>query len=579
MDHELINSAQDLYDTVEQLAWSYNSIVLTGICEKRMDEFRDIVAKKPLRCAIITDHTYNLIKNYLEENWLNNKVSVEQCISCVLRVSLDNFFAGFVKDEWNVKALDQFRLRNDPNNHDMIADHILVEELAGHYFDAKLNIRDSSQFVRNYRLYSTEKIAPDERDYSKHSNNDNSVYLHERYRGMIESQPKINITNLRDLDRILSCFALTNIQNKIKDDPEVADYLTLRHNYSAIVTNGTAVLGLGNIGGVSGMPVMEGKCVLFREFGGVNMIPICCELTDEDEVIMFVRRICPIFTSINLEDFKAPQCFKIEQDLAKICRPAIFHDDQHGTAIICVAALNNAAKVVKKEVKDIKIVINGCGAAGVSICRLLLKNGCKEIIMCDTKGAIYEGRPNNMNPVKDGIAKITNSDKKQGDLTEIIKDADLFIGVSVGGIVSQDMVKSMARDPIIMALANPVPEIWPQEAYEAGAKIVCTGRSDFANQVNNSLAFPGIFRAIREIRIESINDDMKLAAAHGISLMIDDDKITFDMVIPKALDFDVPRTVARIVREEAIKAGLVRPTPKAFADKKFRKDSIMELKG
>lgn len=306
LDHKLTDSAETLYETLLQLSWSYNAIVLLRVSEDRMLELRSILKERPLRSLIITDDDYTTTKEFLEKNWMLNKVSVEQVISCLIRVRLDNMDTGFTDLTQLLAALDSFRKLNDPNNHDMIADNILVSELASIYYDSEKNIRDSVDFVKNFRLYNTEKLSPDEHDYTRSTINENSIYLHERFRGMMEIKSNINITNLRDLDKILCPKQIERISAKIAEDPELADYLTIRRNYSAIITNGTAILGFGDIGGLAGMPVMEGKCVLFGEFGKVNMMPICTEEKDTAKFIAFVQRIAPIFTSINLEDIKAP---------------------------------------------------------------------------------------------------------------------------------------------------------------------------------------------------------------------------------------------------------------------------------
>ena len=325
-----------------------------------------------------------------------------------------------------------------------------------------------------------------------------------------------------------------------------------------VVTDGSAVLGLGDIGPEAGMPVMEGKCVLFKAFGDVDAFPLCIKSKDVDEIVNTIYMISGSFGGVNLEDISAPRCFEIERKLKEKCDIPIFHDDQHGTAVITLAGLNNAMKLVKKEKSQVKIVMNGAGAAAISIAKLLLKAGYKNITLCDRHGAIYEGREDGMNPVKDEMSKITNLEKKAGSLAETLEGADVFIGVSAPKMVTKEMVESMAKDAVIFACANPVPEIYPDEAKEGGAKVVATGRSDFPNQINNVLAFPGIFRGAFDVRAKDINDEMKIAAANALAGLITDDELNPDYIIPKAFDKRVGPAVAKAVAEAARKTGVAR---------------------
>ncbi|MFQ5474669.1 MAG: NADP-dependent malic enzyme, partial [Candidatus Nanoarchaeia archaeon] len=334
---------------------------------------------------------------------------------------------------------------------------------------------------------------------------------------------------------------------RIAADPEEIYKYTWKSNNVAVVSDGSAVLGLGNIGGAAGLPVMEGKAIIFKEFADIDAIPIVLESQDIDRTVETVKNIAPTFGGINLEDFKAPQCFEIERRLQDLGIP-VMHDDQHGTAVVVLAGLINALKVTGRKKEDVKIVMNGAGAAGVAITKILFKYGFKTIVMCDSKGAIYKGR-DNLNTIKEELAKITNTEKIQGGLTDIIKGADIFIGVSKKGLLSGDMVRSMNPDPIIFAMANPDPEILPDEAKEAGAKIVATGRSDFPNQVNNALAFPGIFRGALDCRAKRINDEMKVAAAEAIASLISNP--TPDEIIPDALNKDVVPAVAEAVKRSS----------------------------
>ena len=344
---------------------------------------------------------------------------------------------------------------------------------------------------------------------------------------------------------------------EIQKNPEKSYELTRRWNTVAVVTDGTAVLGLGDIGPEAGMPVMEGKCVLFKAFGDVDAFPLCVRTHDVDEIVRTVSLLVGSFGGINLEDIAAPRCFEIEKKLKECCDIPIFHDDQHGTAVITLAGLMNALKVVGKKIEDVKIVTSGAGAAGIAIIKLLMAMGLKNVIMTDRKGAIYEGREG-LNPVKEEMAKITNFGREAGTLADVIKGADVFIGVSAPGTLTQDMVRTMAKDPIIFACANPTPEIFPDEAKEAGAAVVSTGRSDFPNQINNVLAFPGIFRGALDVRASDINDEMKVAASYALANLVSDEELSADYIIPKAFDPRVGPTVAAAVAEAARATGVAR---------------------
>ncbi len=391
----------------------------------------------------------------------------------------------------------------------------------------------------------------------KENVNNASLQLHQESQGKIEIMSKVPLRTQRDLTLAYSpgvaapCLA-------IKDEPEkIYDY-TSKSNLVAVVTNGTAVLGLGSIGAGAGLPVMEGKAILFKGFAGVDSVPIALDSKDPQEIIRAVEMMAPTFGGINLEDIKAPECFVIENELKKRLDIPVFHDDQHGTAIVVASALINALRVVKKDMGAIRVVVNGAGAAGQAITRLLVSLGVQDILLCDTKGAIYEGRPEGMNPFKDDIAKITNRQMHKGSLAEVLKGADVFVGVSVAGCVTEDMVRSMADDPIIMAMANPTPEIMPELAHKAGARIVCTGRSDYPNQVNNLLAFPGIFRGALDVRAKEINEEMKLAAAHAIAGLISEKELAPDHVITSPFDPRVAPAVAKAVAKAAIETGVAR---------------------
>lgn len=389
-------------------------------------------------------------------------------------------------------------------------------------------------------------------DYAKES-----LRLHGEWKGKIEVVATVPVATKDDLSLAYTpgvAQPCLEIQKNVDKSYE----LTRRHNMCLVVTDGTAVLGLGDIGPEAGMPVMEGKCVLFKAFGDVDAFPLCIKSKDVDEIVNTIYMISGSFAGVNLEDISAPRCFEIEKKLKEKCDIPIFHDDQHGTAIITLAGLTNALKVVGKKKEEVKVVVNGAGAAAISITRLLLTAGFADITLCDRRGAIYEGRTEGMNPVKEDMAKVTNRAKKQGSLADMLAGADVFIGVSAPKMVTTEMVRTMNRDAIIFACANPTPEIFPDEAKAGGAKVVSTGRSDFPNQINNVLAFPGIFRGAFDVRASDINDEMKLAAADALANLISDEELNEDYIIPKAFDPRVGKAVAKAVAEAARKTGVAR---------------------
>ena len=388
-------------------------------------------------------------------------------------------------------------------------------------------------------------------DYAKES-----LKMHYDLKGKLEIKSRAAVDSKEALSLAYTpgvaepCLEIQKDVNKSFD-------LTRRWNTVAVVTDGTAVLGLGDIGPEAGMPVMEGKCVLFKEFGDVDAIPLCVRSKDVDEIVKTVELLAGSFGGVNLEDISAPRCFEIEKKLKACCDIPIFHDDQHGTAVITLAGIINALKLVGKKLEDVKIVTSGAGAAGIAIIRLLMSMGLKNVIMTDRKGAIYEGREG-LNPIKDEMAKITNFKHEKGTLAEVVQGADVFIGVSAPGTLTQDMVRSMAKDPIIFACANPTPEIFPDEAKAAGAAVISTGRSDFPNQVNNVLCFPGIFRGALDVRASDINDKMKVAAAYAIAGLVSDEELTADYILPAAFDSRVKDAVAEAVRKAAVESGVAR---------------------
>ena len=389
-------------------------------------------------------------------------------------------------------------------------------------------------------------------DYAKES-----LRLHYEWKGKLEVTPRAAVDS-KDALSLAYTPGVAQPCLEIQKDVNKSYELTRRWNTVAVVTDGTAVLGLGDIGPEAGMPVMEGKCVLFKAFGDVDAIPLCIRSKDVDDIVNTVALLAWSFGGVNLEDIAAPRCFEIEKKLKERCDIPIFHDDQHGTAVITLAGLTNALKVVNKKMDEIKVVINGAGAAAIAIGKLLLSAGVKDLTLCDRSGAVYEGRPKGMNPIKDEMAKVTNLSKKAGSLADMLVGADVFIGVSAPGAVTTEMVKTMNRDAIIFACANPTPEIFPDDAKAGGAKVISTGRSDFPNQINNVLAFPGIFRGALDARASDINDAMKIAAAKALAGLISDEELNADYIIPAAFDPRVKDAVANAVKQAAYDSGVAR---------------------
>ena len=389
-------------------------------------------------------------------------------------------------------------------------------------------------------------------DYAKES-----LRLHEEWAGKIEVIATVPVKTKEDLS-LAYTPGVAQPCLEIQKDVNKSYELTRRHNMCLVVTDGTAVLGLGDIGPEAGMPVMEGKCVLFKAFGDVDAFPLCVKSKDVDEIVETIRLISGSFGGVNLEDISAPRCFEIERKLKEKCDIPIFHDDQHGTAVITLAGLVNALRLVGKKKENVKVVVNGAGAAAISITRLLLDDGFADITLCDRRGAIYEGRAEGMNPFKAEMARVTNRAMCQGTLADALQGADVFIGVSAPGAVTAEMVKTMAKDAILFACANPTPEIFPDEAKAGGARVIATGRSDFPNQVNNVLAFPGIFRGTFDVRASDINDEMKRAAAYAIAGLISEEELNEEYILPAAFDPRVGKAVAAAVAEAARRSGVAR---------------------
>ncbi|KIL75627.1 NADP-dependent malic enzyme [Bacillus badius] len=384
-----------------------------------------------------------------------------------------------------------------------------------------------------------------------------ALHMHKTNKGKLSTGVKTKVKNARDLSLAYSP-GVAEPCKEIYEKPETVFDYTIKGNTVAVVSNGTAVLGLGNIGAEAAMPVMEGKAVLFKSFAGVDAFPICLDTEDADKIVETVKLMEPTFGGVNLEDIAAPHCFEIEERLKKETNIPIFHDDQHGTAIVTVAGLLNALKLTGRKFKDIKVVANGAGAAGIAIIKLLASYGVRDIIMCDSRGAIYEGRQEGMNPVKEEVAKFTNVHRQEGSLEDVIKGADVFIGVSVAGALTKEMIQMMNPEPVIFAMANPVPEVMPEEAKMAGARVIGTGRSDFPNQVNNVLAFPGIFRGALDVRATHINEQMKQAAVEAIAGLIEEHELNADYVIPGPFDPRVAPAVAAAVAKAAMETGVAR---------------------
>lgn len=389
-------------------------------------------------------------------------------------------------------------------------------------------------------------------DYAKES-----LKKHSEWKGKIEVISRVPVSTKEDL-ALAYTPGVAQPCLEIQKDLDKSYELTRRHNMCAVITDGSAVLGLGDIGPEAGMPVMEGKSVLFKAFGDVDAFPLCIKTKDVDEFVNTVYLLSGSFGGVNLEDISAPRCFEIERKLKEKCDIPIFHDDQHGTAIITLAGLLNALKVVGKKKENVRVVTSGAGAAAVSIVRLILSAGFKNVVMCDRNGAIYEGRKDGMNWIKEEMAQCTNREKRKGTLAEMLVGADIFIGVSAPGLVTSEMVRSMAEDAIVFACANPTPEIFPDEAQAAGAKVVATGRSDFPNQINNVLAFPGVFRGTFDVRAKDINEEMKMAAARALAELISEEELEADYIIPKAFDPRVGKAVASAVAKAAKDSGVAR---------------------
>ena len=574
LDSCKVTHADILCDTVNAISLSYSGVELFGVSDDRMKKFEELFEKSAFKdkYAYIDTNCKKSIDDYLKDK--KTPLSSHSIVSAIWRVILDCHVTGnatpilthvfdLIKNG-NIKLEGGFHTQYF-NVLDAVIDYVFDKKLVDNSLD-KYNWKGqptTKDYVRDkYDAFSTfghrawVEDMPKGYYMKKHTNPENADLLHSRNKGVIEIGLKIQINCPNHLKHLFSWENLDDISNKIAEKPELVYVYTCKNNYGAIVTNGTAILGLGNIGALAGMPVMEGKSVLFKHFGGTDICPICIQEYDNDKLIAYIQRISPSFAIINLEDIKGPDCFNIENKLIETVECPMFHDDQHGTACVVLAGLINAMKLRGTKPEDAKIVMNGAGAAGIAVCQLLMNYGFKNFIVCDTKGAIYEGRPENMNPFKNKIAELTNRDKVKGTLADVLKGADAVIGLSGPNTISIDNVKSMAPKPIVFALANPTPEIFPDDAKKAGAYIIATGRSDFPNQINNSVVFPGIFRGTIDTRAPKITIDMKIAASKAVANLVPADKLSPDMIMPNSLDINtsirVATEVAKVVMEKKL---------------------------
>jgi malic enzyme len=575
LDLALIKDAETLLDTVNAVSLSFSGVELFGICEKRLAEFKtlfDKLEKKPeygfldATKKMEIDDLLATKKTLLSSNaifaavW---RVALDCHIFGDLEKLLDFVVEGIKSDKIDLTKGGSFEC-DVSQIVDKLCDYVFEQKLDNHSFDQhnwrklELNKCFVMKKLKHFFTFGSKAWVEDfPKGYymHKHSIPENSVLMHQRNRGVIEVGPK-----LRFCPKKFRCLFkwenLDGIAEKIVDDPKLVFELTCKNNFGAIVTNGTAILGLGDIGALAGMPVMEGKSVLFKYFGGTNICPVCIQEKNCDKLIAYVQRIAPTYAIINLEDIKGPDCFTIETKLIETVDCPMFHDDQHGTACVVLAGLINATKLRGSKPEEMKIVMNGAGAAGIAVSSLLIHYGYKNFIVCDTKGAIYKGRKEGMNPFKEKIAEITNKDCIKGKLKDVLKGADVVIGLSGPDTIKIDDVKQMNEKPIVFALANPTPEIFPKDAFEGGAYIVATGRSDFPNQINNSLVFPGLFRATVDTRAPKITMEMKIAAGEAIANLVSKEELRPDYIMPNALNVSTSVLVATDVAKLVIEKGL-----------------------
>ncbi len=588
-DLAALESEMDFVETLDSLMPAYSLVELFNVkiskyklldqfIKNKIDKNYSIIGKHDKRNLddeikkILEEIRSNFNMDYINSNFLYSCViraaldlkvysNLDDCLEFILKTirevfksknKNDDFIKRYFLNSFNtmdflIKKSCEFlintevQLKNIKNSENKNNIKILIGDISKRFYNFSILGKDSN--IEEYPINYYQR---------KNTLNENSILLHWRYHGVIETGVKLHINQPDLFSKIFSWENLDHISNLISKDNELANKYTYKSNFGAIITNGTAILGFGDIGALPGLPVMEGKSVLFKLFGGLNIMPLCIQEKNPKNFISIVQKIAPSFSVINLEDIKAPDCFLIESELINKLDYPVFHDDQHGTAIVVLSGIINSLKLTKKKISEVKIVMNGAGAAGLSVCDLLLTYGAKNIIVCDTTGAIYLDRPKNMNTFKTSLAAKTNLKKETGKLNDVLKNADIFIGVSAPKTLTKEMIKTMNQNPIIFALANPEPEIFPNEAYEAGAYIVATGRSDLKNQVNNSLAFPGIFRAAVDVKSPKIDTLMKLSAAIAISELIKENELNTEYIIPDALDSRVPIAVAKAVAKKAI---------------------------
>ena len=575
LDLALIKDAETLLETVNAVALSYSGVELFGVCPERVEEFKKLFEKlptKPEYAFLDTNKKVEIDEMLSKKNTLLNSNAI---MAAIWRVALDCHVFGnldqilnFVLEQINKDKIDLTKGADFES--DMCQ---LVAQIAEFVFDKKLQCDKYEKYnwkklplnkeyvlskLNHYWIYGNKAWVEDiPKGYYMHQHKipENSVLMHVRNRGVIEIGPKIRFCPKR-YKTLFTWENLDGIAEKINNDPSQVFELTCKNNYGAIVTNGTAVLGLGDIGALAGMPVMEGKSVLFKYFGGTNIAVVCIQEKNNPKLISIIQRIAPSFAIINLEDIKGPDCFEVETKLIETVDCPMFHDDQHGTACVVLAGLINATKLRGSKPEEMKVVMNGAGAAGIAVSSLLVGYGYKNFIVCDTKGAIYKGRPEGMNPFKEKLAEITNKNCEKGKLSEILKGADVVIGLSGPNTIKKEDIKQMNPKPIVFALANPTPEIFPDDAKEAGAYIVATGRSDFPNQVNNSLVFPGLFRATVDTRAPKITMEMKIAAGEAIANLVSPQELRPEYIMPNALNVSTSVIVATDVAKLVMEKGL-----------------------
>jgi malic enzyme len=565
LDFSKVKNESELAECIQAIMPGFSAVEFFSMCPDRLKGCYEIFnSSKNTYFAYFDSNQKRKLDDDL--NLKNLNFSSNSLYSLIIRAILDTQSNGNMTNliEHVIKNVLESKINCPLQVLQSASEYILKNNMSS-LKDSRYNL-NKEEMSTNYILNKFNKFLhfgedawveefPHGYHFHKKTNDENSLLLHARYRGVVGTGSKLTLKDQEKLSKLFSWENLDQVSNYLIKEPNQASNLTCKRNLGAIITNGTAILGLGNIGPLSGLPVMEGKSVLFKLYGGTDIIPLCIDELNPDKLIAIVSRITPIFSIINLEDIRSPDCFQIEPQLNSITNFPVFHDDQHGTAVVVLAGMINCLKLKNKKIEDMKIVMNGAGAAGLSVTELLLTYGAKKFIICDTEGAIYLGREKNMNEFKNKLAKMTNFEKEQGKLNEILKGADVFIGLSGPKALSPDMVRSMNSDPIIFALANPTPEIFPDEALEAGAFIVATGRSDFPNQINNSLAFPGIFRAAVDVKAKNITIEMKIAASEAIAGLVSEKRLSREYIIPGALDTAVSMEVCRAVAEVAFKQG------------------------